>query len=102
MTSASKDGKYICSVKVGPKGQIVIPKEIRDSFGITPGQTLVILSDPQKGIAIERYETFSRIADAIFDGRSKELYPDQTEESAAAFAETLRRLAPETERKRSQ
>ena len=28
-------GKYMSSVKVGPKGQIVIPKEVRD-FGRRP------------------------------------------------------------------
>ncbi len=35
MKNKSKDdGKYMGSVKVGPKGQIVIPKEVRDMFGI--------------------------------------------------------------------
>lgn len=99
MISTNSDGKYICSVKVGPKGQIVIPKEIRESFGIAPGQTLILLSDPEKGIAIERYETFSKIADAIFAGRSKEIYPDETEENAMAFAKAVRQAAPENGRK---
>ena len=45
-----KDGKYIGSVKVGPKCQIVIPKEIRDMFGINPGDRLVILADAEKGL----------------------------------------------------
>ena len=30
----SDNEKYMSSVKVGPKGQIVIPKEIRDMFQI--------------------------------------------------------------------
>lgn len=40
----SGNEKYMSSVKVGPKGQIVIPKEIRDMFQISPGDTLLILA----------------------------------------------------------
>ena len=47
----SDNEKYMSSVKVGPKGQIVIPKEIRDMFQISPGDTLLILADAQRGIA---------------------------------------------------
>ena len=36
-------GKYAWTVTVGEKGQIVIPKQARDVFGINPGDTLVIL-----------------------------------------------------------
>ena len=31
------EGKFVASIKVGPKGQIVVPKEVRDMFGIEPG-----------------------------------------------------------------
>lgn len=55
-----KDGKFMGSVKVGPKGQIVIPKEIREMFNITPGDTLMILADSEKGIAIERYDNLQK------------------------------------------
>lgn len=45
-------GKFAASVKVGPKGQIVIPKGARDLFGINPGDTVLILADVEQGIAI--------------------------------------------------
>ncbi len=44
--------KFIVSVKVGPKGQITIPKEARDMFDIKEGETLFVLGDKQRGIAI--------------------------------------------------
>ena len=47
----SKD-KYIGISKVGEKGQIVIPKEARDMFDIKPGDSVVVLCDKKKGMAI--------------------------------------------------
>ena len=44
---------FMSSVKIGPKGQIVIPKDARDMFGIRPGDTLVLLADKKKGIALQ-------------------------------------------------
>ena len=84
--------QYMSSVKVGPKGQIVIPKEVREMFGIHPGDALLILADSSKGIALERYETFEKIADAIFQGRARELYPDHSEEDSRSFAQAIREL----------
>lgn len=39
------EGKYMTTVKVGPKGQIVIPAEVREMFGIEPGDQLLLLAD---------------------------------------------------------
>ena len=50
---AAPEGKYLASVKVGPKGQIVIPKEARELFGIQPGDTLLLLADVNRGIALQ-------------------------------------------------
>ena len=43
------DRYYMSSVKLGPKGQIVIPKEARAMFGLEPGDTLVLAGRHQKG-----------------------------------------------------
>ena len=46
-------GKHIFGVvKVGEKGQIVIPKSARDVFDIKPGDGLVILGDEEQGMAL--------------------------------------------------
>ncbi len=46
------DGKDLCTVKIGEKGQIVIPKNMRDMFGIKAGDSLLLLADRDRGIAI--------------------------------------------------
>jgi len=91
--------KFMGTAKVGPKGQIVIPKEIRSMFSIEAGDTMIILADKSRGIAIERYSTFAGIADAIFDGKAKELYPEQSEENSDEFARTIKDIAPKSEEK---
>ena len=48
--------KYVGVAKVGEKGQIVIPKEARDMFDIKPGDSVVILCDKNKGMAILKSE----------------------------------------------
>lgn len=44
--------KFIGVCKVGEKGQIVIPKEARDMFNISAGDSVVVLCDKEKGIAL--------------------------------------------------
>lgn len=46
------EGMGAWTATVGTKGQIVIPKEARDMFGIKPGDTLLILGDANRGLAI--------------------------------------------------
>ena len=49
-TIVQNDGKYVFGlVKVGEKGQIVIPKSARTVFEIYPGDRLMVLGDTHKG-----------------------------------------------------
>ena len=57
--------KFVGIAKVGEKGQIVIPKEARDMFDIKPGDSLVVLCDKKKGIAIVKSEIIEDVADDI-------------------------------------
>ena len=60
-------GRYIFgTAKVGEKGQIVIPKEARRLFGITPGDTLLVLGDIENGVILSRPEVLHQAANQIF------------------------------------
>ncbi len=62
-------GKYAWTATVGEKGQIVIPKQAREVFDIHPGDTLMILGDEKRGLAIPPKSAFSQFAAAIFETR---------------------------------
>lgn len=64
------DGKYIFGVvKVGEKGQIVIPQEARKVFNIKPGDSLLLLGDEKQGIAIVKNELLQQFASGIFNDK---------------------------------
>jgi AbrB family looped-hinge helix DNA binding protein len=59
--------KYIFGVvKVGDKGQIVIPKEAREVFGIESGDSLLVLGDRTKGLAIVKTQIFDSALEEVF------------------------------------
>ena len=58
-------GKLAASAKVGEKGQIVIPKEMRDMFSIQPGDTLILLADEKRGIAIPPKSMFNAFIEKV-------------------------------------
>jgi len=60
-------GKYAWTVKVGEKGQFVIPKEAREIFDIHPGDTLIILGDVKQGIAIPPKNMLANLVANVFD-----------------------------------
>lgn len=55
------------TAKVGDRGQIVIPKEIRNMFSIRPGDTLLILGEKDKGLIVSKPEVLQNLADWIFE-----------------------------------
>lgn len=63
--------KYIGISKVGEKGQIVIPKEARKMFDIKPGDSLVILCDKKKGMAILKSDVIESNIDDIIKTKDK-------------------------------
>jgi len=75
-----KKGKHIFgTVKVGEKGQIVIPKEARDIFNINPGDDLLIVGDEKKGIAIAKASVMKKIALNILEGIGKSAHNSDKE-----------------------
>ena len=60
------EGKYAWTATVGEKGQIVIPKQAREIFGIRPGDTLVLLGDIERGIAIPPKSAFAEFFGITF------------------------------------
>lgn len=65
-------GKYAWMIKVGEKGQFVIPKEARDLFDLQPGQTILVLADEKRGLAIPPRADAERIMGQIFAELEKE------------------------------
>ena len=45
-------GKYAWMVKIGEKGQFVIPKEARELFDLQPGNEILVLGDEKRGLAV--------------------------------------------------
>lgn len=60
------------TARVGDRGQIVIPKEARELFGIRPGDTLLILGEEETGLIVSRPETLNDLADQILNNVKKE------------------------------
>ena len=60
------------TAKVGDRGQIVIPKEAREFFGIEPGDTLLILGKSETGLIVSKPEALNDLANRIFQSVEKE------------------------------
>ncbi len=59
-------GKYLFGfAKIGEKGQILIPKEARDVFGLKPGDKLLMLGDEERGIALIKVDEAAMFADMM-------------------------------------
>ena len=67
---ANSDERFIVSVKVGPKGQITIPVEARKMFDIKEGDTLMVMGDINKGIALVKDDAFYQLMGGIIPNDS--------------------------------
>ena len=66
-----KQNHFIWTVKVSDKGQISIPKQAREVFNIQTGDTLILLGDTSRGLAIAKYEDYLQFANAIFEAKKE-------------------------------
>ena len=57
--------RFIVSVKVGPKGQITIPAIARQMFDIKEGDTLMVMGDKQRGIALLKDDLFYQLMGGV-------------------------------------
>ena len=60
------------TAKVGDRGQIVIPKEARELFGIQPGDTLLIVGETDAGLIVSRPDALNNLADQILNNIKEE------------------------------
>ena len=62
-----QSGRHVFgTVRVGERGQIVIPKEARELFGIAPGDTLLILGDEKHGLFVSKPAVMNDVAEQLF------------------------------------
>ena len=66
MKKVKDDDKFIASVKVGPKGQITIPVEARRMFDINEGDTLMVMGDRKRGLALVKDNLFYQLMGGVF------------------------------------
>lgn len=66
-----KDNHTFGTVKVGEKGQIVIPKEAREMFGIKPGDSLLVIGDKRRGLTIVKADDVRELVNKILEKMDK-------------------------------
>ena len=59
------ENRFIVSVRVGPKGQITIPVQARKIFDIKEGDTIMVLGDKERGIALIKDDKFYQMMDEV-------------------------------------
>ena len=62
-----KEDRFIVSVMVGPKGQITIPAAARKMFNIKEGDTLMVMGDKERGIALIKDDVFYQLMGGMFN-----------------------------------
>ncbi len=66
------EGKYLATVKIGPKGQIVISKEVRDMFSLNAGDALLLMADKNQGIALQPFSYAESFWNAVKQVKDEE------------------------------
>ena len=69
-----KSHRIFGTARVGERGQIVIPKEARQFYGIRPGDTVLGLGSGESGLGLSKPEVLDRVAQQILEdmGRNEE------------------------------
>ena len=69
-----KGTEFECgTVEVGERGQIVIPKQIRDELGINAGDNLIVLGNKEEGIQIILANSLEELATTIINGNKNNI-----------------------------
>ncbi len=68
--TVKNENRFIVSVKVGPKGQITIPAEARKMFDIKEGDTLMVMGDIERGIALLKDDLFYQLMGGVMPNDS--------------------------------
>ena len=74
--------RFISMVTIGEKGQIVIPKAARDMFDLKPGDSIVLLADKKRGIALVQNDKLMKIAESVFQETFSEIDDSDNSEEA--------------------
>lgn len=73
MSEAKIGPRIYGTVKVGDRGQIVIPADARKELNINPGDLLLVLAGRnRRGLAIIKADAMREIADKIMKGLEEE------------------------------
>lgn len=65
---ATLDGRRMCGcVRMNDKGQITLPANVRESFGLKPGCMVLVLADTEKGIALVNMGDMGGDVSPMFD-----------------------------------
>ena len=64
--SAETDDRFMTTVRLGPRGQLVIPKEARALYNVKPGDSLLLLADREGGISLQRMDRCRELFTSVF------------------------------------